>query len=206
MKIFDGRPIPVFPLTSVILFPRIVQPLHIFEARYIEMLVEALDSHGLIALALLKPGYENDYFGSPEVHPVVSVGNIVAYQARDDGTYDIVLLGEKRARLEREIEGRIYRRGVLVELEERVPCSAEGRKNLRLSMEALLDIALRGMGKEHSGLAKLQKSFAEESSVGFLVDFLAYHFIKDMEFQQTLLEELDVAIRARHLLDALSAN
>ena len=206
MKIFDGRPIPVFPLPSVVLFPRIVQPLHIFEPRYIEMLIEALDSHGLIALALLKPGYENNYFGSPEVHPVVSVGNIVAYQARDDGTYDIVLLGEKRARLEREIEGRIYRRGVLIELEERQPHSAEGRKNLRLSMEALLDIALRGMGKEHSGLAKLQKSFAEESSVGFLVDFLAYHFIKDMEFQQTLLEELDVAIRARHLLDALSAS
>ena len=37
MKIFDGRPIPVFPLPSVILFPRIVQPLHIFEARYIEI-------------------------------------------------------------------------------------------------------------------------------------------------------------------------
>ena len=206
MKIFDGRPIPVFLLPSVVLFPRIVQPLHIFEPRYIEMLIEALDSHGLIALALLKPGYENDYFGSPEIHPVVSVGNIVAYQARDDGTYDIVLLGEKRARLEREIEGRIYRRGVLVELEERVPRSAEGRKNLRLSMEALMDIALRGMGKEHSGLAKLQKSFAEESSVGFLVDFLAYHFIKDMEFQQTLLEELDVTLRARQLLDALSAS
>jgi Lon protease-like protein len=137
---------------------------------------------------------------------VVSVGNIVAYQARDDGTYDIVLLGEKRARLEREIEGRIYRRGVLVELEERQPRSAEGRKNLRMNMEALLDIALQDMEEEHSGLAKLQKSFAEESSAGFLVDFLAYHFIKDMEFQQTLLEELDVTLRARHLLDALSAN
>ena len=206
MKIFDGRPIPIFPLPSVVLFPRIVQPLHIFEPRYIKMLVETLDNPGHIALALLKPGYENNYFGSPEVHPVVSVGKIITYQARDDGTYDIVLIGDRRALLEREIEGRIYRRGVLLELEERLPRSEKDRKNLRLDMQALLDIALQDMEEEHSGLAKLQKSFAEESSIGFLVDFLAYHFIKDLEFQQTLLEELDVTLRARHLLDALSAN
>ena len=101
MKIFDGRPLPIFPLPSVVLFPRIVQPLHIFEPRYIKMLVETLDNPGHIALALLKPGYENNYFGSPEVHPVVSVGKIITYQARDDGTYDIVLIGDRRALLER---------------------------------------------------------------------------------------------------------
>lgn len=206
MTILDGRPIPIFPLPSVVLFPRIVQPLHIFEPRYIEMLVENLDSHGHIALALLKPGYEADYYGSPEVHPVVSVGSIVTYQARDDGTYDVVLLGEKRARIEKEIHGRIYRRGALVELEEKLPRSEEERESLRLNMKTLLDIALQDMKDEHSGLAKLQKTFAEESRIGFFVDFLAYHFIKDMGTQQGLLEELDVNLRARNLLDALSGN
>ena len=60
------------------------------------------------------------------------------------------------------------------------------------------------MKKENKGLALLQKSFAEESSVGFLVDFLAYHFIKSPESQQSLLEELDVSLRARSQLEALT--
>ena len=205
MKLFNHRPTPIFPLPSVVLFPRIVQPLHIFEPRYLEMFTEALDSHGQIAMALLKPGYENNYFGSPEIHPVVSVGRIITYEARDDGTYDVVLLGDKRARLEREVGGKIYRRGVLNEVEEKSSGSREDRKNLRMNMEALLEVAIQDMKKENKGLALLQKSFAEEPSLGFLVDFLAYHFIKDPEFQQSLLEELDVSLRARSLLDALTA-
>ena len=107
MKSSNHRPIPIFPLPSVVLFPRIVQPLHIFEPRYLEMLTEALDNQGRIAMALLKPGFESNYFGSPEIHPVVSVGSIITYEARDDGTYDVVLLGDKRARLEREVGGKI---------------------------------------------------------------------------------------------------
>ena len=74
-----------------------------------------------------------------------------------------------------------------------------------MNMEALLDVAIQDMKDENRGLARLQKSFAKESSLGFLVDFLAYHFIKDLEFQQSLLEELDVSLRARSLLDALTA-
>ena len=204
MKLFNHRPIPIFPLPSVVLFPRIVQPLHIFEPRYLEMFTEALDSQGQIAMALLKPGFESNYFGSPEIHPVVSVGSIITYEVRDDGTYDVVLLGDKRARLEREVGGKIYRRGVLGELEEKTSGSREDRKNLRMNMEALLEVAIQDMKKENKGLALLQKSFAEESSFGFLVDFLAYHFIKDPESQQSLLEELDVSLRARSLLDALT--
>lgn len=205
MNILEDRPIPLFPLPSVVLFPRIVQPLHIFEPRYLEMFTEALDSHGNIALALLKPGFEKNYFGTPEIHPVVSVGQIVTYQPRDDGTYDVVLLGDKRALLKREVGGKIYRRGVLVELEEKLPCSAEAREDLKTNMDALLEVAIQNIEEENQGLARLQKSFSDESSIGFLVDFLAHHFIKDLEFQQSILEELDVSLRARTLLDALSS-
>ena len=65
-------------------------------------------------------------------------------------------------------------------------------------------MATRDLEDENKGLFKLQESFLDESNVGFLVDFLAYHFIKDIEFQQALLEELDVGLRARTLLDAIT--
>ena len=201
MKILDGKPIPIFPVASLLLFPQIFQPLHIFEPRYLEMVEEALDSHGFISMALLKPGYEDNYLGAPEIHPVVAVGNIITYQAKDDGTYDIVLLGNKRARVVEEIGGRPYRRGVLVELKEKLPHSSAEKEDLRLGLEALLKLATKDLEDQNKGLFKLQESFSDESNVGFLVDFLAYHFIKDIEFQQSVLEELDVGLRAKNLLN-----
>ena len=42
-----------------------MQPLHIFEPRYRAMLEESLADDRLIGMALLAPGWENDYEGRP---------------------------------------------------------------------------------------------------------------------------------------------
>ena len=46
---FDGR-VRLFPLPDLVVFPHSMQPLHIFEPRYCEMLAESLESDSLIAL------------------------------------------------------------------------------------------------------------------------------------------------------------
>ena len=58
-----GR-VPVFPLPDVVFFPDTTLPLHIFEPRYRRMTEDALRSDRLIAMAVLKPGWERDYQGS----------------------------------------------------------------------------------------------------------------------------------------------
>ena len=40
MEIEPRQPVPVFPLPNVVLFPRAVVPLHIFELRYRTMIRE----------------------------------------------------------------------------------------------------------------------------------------------------------------------
>ena len=59
---FGGR-VRVFPLPNLVLFPHVMQPLHIFEPRYRELLEDALAGDRLIAMALLAPGWENDLRG-----------------------------------------------------------------------------------------------------------------------------------------------
>ena len=59
---FSGT-IPIFPLPNVVLFPNMLLPLHIFEPRYREMVEDALNGEGLIGMALLKEGWQNDYYG-----------------------------------------------------------------------------------------------------------------------------------------------
>ena len=61
------RTIPIFPLPDVMLFPGATRPLHIFEARYREMVADALEGDRLIGMVMLQPGYEADYEGRPPV-------------------------------------------------------------------------------------------------------------------------------------------
>ena len=55
--------IPIFPLPTVVLFPNVFLPLHIFEPRYRQMIAEALAGDRIIGMVLLRPGYEDDYDG-----------------------------------------------------------------------------------------------------------------------------------------------
>ncbi len=52
----------------MVLFPNVFLPLHIFEARYREMVAEALNGDRIIGMVLLRPGWEADYEGRPPVY------------------------------------------------------------------------------------------------------------------------------------------
>ena len=55
----------LFPLPNLVVFPHVMQPLHIFEPRYRALLEESLDGDSLIAMAILAPGWEANYEGRP---------------------------------------------------------------------------------------------------------------------------------------------
>src|SRR5438552_2023140 len=86
--------VPLFPLPNVVLFPRAVLPLHIFEERYKAMTADALNGDRRIAMALLRPGWERSYYGRPQIEPVVCVGKILSHEKLPDGKYNFLLQGE----------------------------------------------------------------------------------------------------------------
>src|SRR5436189_3401156 len=83
--------VPLFPLPNVVLFPRAVLPLHIFEERYKVMTADALAGRRRVAMALLKPGWEKNYYGRPAIDPVVCVGEILTHEQFPDGKYNFLL-------------------------------------------------------------------------------------------------------------------
>jgi Lon protease-like protein len=70
--------IPIFPLPNVVLFPSVFLPLHIFEPRYRAMVRDALGGDRIIGMALLRPGWDAHYEGSPAVYEVGCAGLITA--------------------------------------------------------------------------------------------------------------------------------
>jgi Lon protease-like protein len=93
--------VPLFPLSGAILFPRSQLPLHIFEPRYREMVRDAADGPGRIAM--IQPHRLDDDNRAP-LYDVGCVGELVGMEELEDGRFNIVLLGTNRFRLLREAD------------------------------------------------------------------------------------------------------
>ena len=67
------REFPLFPLGLVAL-PFEFVPLHVFEPRYRALVAHCLATHATMGIATLKPGYEANYDGKPDIWPTIGVG------------------------------------------------------------------------------------------------------------------------------------
>ncbi|HEY7005197.1 MAG TPA: LON peptidase substrate-binding domain-containing protein [Sphingomicrobium sp.] len=93
--------VPLFPLPGAILFPRSQLPLHIFEPRYRDMVRDAVDGAGRIAM--IQPHRLDDDNRAP-LFAVGCVGEIVGLEELEDGRFNIVLMGSNRFRMIREAD------------------------------------------------------------------------------------------------------
>lgn len=82
--------LPLFPLTMV-LFPGVLAPLHVFEPRYRRLLADAAE--GDHRFVILPPGPGG---GPPEPGTVGTVARVRAIQPLPDGRSNIVVSGEER--------------------------------------------------------------------------------------------------------------
>ena len=89
--------LPIFPLNTV-LFPGMPLPLHIFEARYKEMIGKCLEGDRLFGVALIKSGSEA--LGPlAEPYSIGCTAKIVDYQPLQEGRFQISCVGEQRFRI-----------------------------------------------------------------------------------------------------------
>src|SRR5207244_6338201 len=93
----------LFPLPDLVLFPAVFQPLHIFEPRYRQMMADALEDERLLALVLLRPGWEENYNDRPPIHPVAVIGVISNEERLANGKYNLVLHRLRRVRIVEEL-------------------------------------------------------------------------------------------------------
>jgi uncharacterized protein len=200
---FTGR-VRLFPLPNLVLFPHVMQPLHLFEPRYRRLLEDALGGDRLITMALLKPGWEKDYEGRPPLYPVACLGRITTYHRLDDGTYNLLLLGVRRVRLLRELEpGGLYREAE-VELCDDVYLPHEAEQQSALQRK-LRDAFLRALPLLPEAQEQMDQLLASDVPLGMLTDLIGYMLDIDVHDKETLLAECNVYRRTQVLLHHLSA-
>ncbi len=101
----------IFPLSGAILFPGLQLPLHIFEPRYRALVGAALARDRRIGIVQPQTADE----GAP-LFGVGCIGRIGEVEALEDGRYNIVLEGEARFRVLREVKAATPFRQVEAEL------------------------------------------------------------------------------------------
>lgn len=189
----------LFPLPNVVLFPRAILPLHIFEERYKQMVADALADDGKIAMALLEPGWVREYYNQPRIAPVICVGRIISYEQLPDGKYNLLLQGLTRATIEKEVAGKPYRRARVLPIAETPVAEIDlSCERWRLN-ELFLQADLGEIGKHYAELV------ASGLKTPDVADLLAFHLFEKTEFKQSLLAEADVAVRVRRIVDHLQS-
>jgi len=181
----------IFPLTGALLYPGLQLPLHIFEPRYRAMVTDALARDRRIGM--IQPQRAEE--GAP-LFTVGCIGKIADVEALDDGCFNLLLEGESRFRLLRELDVVTPFRQIEAEL---LP---------EMEHQALSPV-------ERAGFEREARRFAEAQ--GYRVDWEAVTTLDDMSLidgvsqiapfdaaaKQALLEAPDLAARCELLVQLM---
>ena len=187
--------VPLFPLPGAILFPRAQLPLHIFEPRYRDMVRDAIDGAGRIAM--IQPQRIDDDNQAP-LYPVGCVGELVGVEELEDEKFNIVLMGSNRFRLVQELNSDAAYRSAEVDIEafddeEPPPLSLAQRAEVEQEARRLGDAL--GLAVDWTAVARLDDEL--------LVNAIAQVAPFDVGAKQALLEQPSLDGRADLLVQLM---
>ena len=190
--------LPIVPLPSVVLFPNVFLPLHIFEPRYRQMVADALAGDRIIGMVTLRPGYDDDYEGTPPIYPTGCSGLITHVEKLDDGRYNLILRGLEKFSINSEdvpAAGRLYRSAVITPIDERV--SADDRDQLRRERKKLQNLLTPLLTGGLEG--RLPDAMPDEDLVNALAQYLEFDAMEKL----ALLERQGPLARCRSMIELL---
>ncbi len=191
--------LPLFPLPTVVLFPGVFLPLHIFEPRYKQMVARALEGDRIIGMTLLKPGHDVAYEGRPPVFEMGCAGLITHVERQNDGTFNLILRGLSKFRIDQEeppTDGVLYRIAHVTPFDETV---APGDRKALGSERQRLEILLAPSLERESGGSRLPRDMADDDLVNALSQYLDLEAVE----KQALLERDGVLARCRTLVELI---
>ncbi len=197
---FSGT-VRLFPLPNLVLFPHVAQPLHIFEPRYRQMMEDALKDDRLLAMALLRPGWEEVYHLNPPLHPMVCVGKILQEERLADGRFNLLLQGMCRARILHEKPMQKLYRQAKVEL---CPDRVVESETVACALRQQLGKAVTPFFSAHPpAMEQLRRLLESPLPLGSLCDIFCFALPLELEEKHLLLEAVCVETRVQQLLHFL---
>lgn len=195
------RSTPLFPLPGVVLFPQMLLPLHIFEPRYRDMIADALQGDRIIAVALLRPGFEPYYYTRhAPVYDVAGVGRVVAAEPAEEGKFNILVQGITRARVLAESTQRSYR---IARVEAIPPECGASPEVVQERAEALLELVSNEPRLDLCRVRRWRELLSNDLTLTDAIDLIAAELPVEAELRQCFLDERRVAERLSMLIEQI---
>ena len=186
--------IPLFPLPGMVFIPYTVLPLHVFEARYRDLVDDAMNGNRYLAVPRLRPGWESNYESAPPTFEVAGFGKILRYEPLADGRANIVLLGLGRMRIRGERPSdSLYRLAEGHLLGDVLP--KRGPASLTSSVARLRMMLAQILGGRPELAERLGPLMSKEMDAIPFVNALAHLVLPDVDARQRYLELDPVAAR-----------
>ena len=212
------RETAVMTLPNVTLFPQSLLPLHIFEPRYRRMLIDALHSTRMFAVAMQRPG------NSREVPlPVAGLGLVRVAVKHRNGTSHLILQGTARVELGEAVRYKPYRVHRIKALHT-PPCDSVATDALLEKVRELLDERVKlGLpftfpvmpgSPGEAEVVSTVPSLTTKEILGYLdsikdpeqaVDLVSCAVLPRATERQAILETVEVESRLRRLIQFLLA-
>jgi ATP-dependent Lon protease len=200
---FDSK-VRLFPLPDLVVFPHAMQPLHIFEPRYCEMLAESLSTDRLVAMATLTGGIASVPQSGPPIASTVCLGRIVSHAEVESDKHNILLVGIRRAKIIQELDtGRPFRIAEIdVDQDFYSPTRANERLNLK---QELLNEFAKIIPPTANVQQNLHELMAGQMGLGPITDIISYTLPFNVESKLELLAQPNVDDRAEALIALLKS-
>ena len=183
--------IPIFPLPGAILFPGLQLPLHIFEPRYRDLVGSALAKDRLIGI--IQPQTSKDRAPLYAMGCLARIGDV---EVLEDGRYNIVLEGEARFRVLRELDVTTTFRQVEAELiEDRAGQTLSSVERAGFEFEARRFADMQGYSVDWDSVSRLD----DETLINGVSQIAPF----DAALKQALLEASDLRERCELMIQLM---
>ena len=193
----------LFPLPNLIMFPHVMQAMHIFEPRYRSLFEEAVADDKLIALSVLAQGWEVDYEGRPALESMACLCRIATYQRTPEGTYNVLLLGVRRIQLQEELPPTKPFRVAEAKIIEDYVASHHSAEEIKGLQQQLLVAFKSSIPKIPASYEQIDELLGSQITLGMLADIVAYTVDLNSKTKLALLKTSNVLDRVQVLLRAL---
>lgn len=197
----------VFPLVNVTLFPRTIKPLHIFEARYLTMIQEAIATNTPVAVGYIEdPAAVTPIHAGqkiPFVREIAGYGRPEIIEERINGTLLVFLHGDGKVRLGNALDrGRPYPICEAEPVFEQTQLTSENQPHL----EALSKILNRWIFTHITDEMQRELFLKNVQTPEEILGSFAAYLVRDYDLQQMVLEFDDINDKLKFLQRLTESN
>ncbi|MFO8047792.1 MAG: endopeptidase La [Desulfosudaceae bacterium] len=187
--------LPLMPLVDGILFPKMVLPIVVTQAEYMEMIDKVMAGKRMIGLVAARNQDKKSQFAPDDLYDIGTIAMILKMAKSEDGNINLMIQGLNRFRVKKIFKTRFYMEATFEQISDPPTKDKETQglmANLAKIFQEIVQIS-PGIPNELGGLS----TTVEEP--GTLADMVASTINSSLEEKQDILATLDPKERLRKI-------